>query len=243
MIKCIVIEDEKRTANYLCNLLLERDLEVVNVLTSVEESLLWLAQNEAPDLIFSDIELGDGKSFDIFNQLVLDSKIIFVTAYDQYSIEAFKHNSIHYLLKPIKGQDLDQAIEKYQKLSSVNQIQKLQKNYKNVFLIKSGYQLKTIRIQEIAFVFSELKTTFIRTNKGEKYFLDQSLENFGKELNPRLFFQINRQMIIHFNAISEMTYYSSTKLKIALNPLVDKEIFVSRDRIKPFKEWLKNYTD
>lgn len=244
MINAVIVEDEVRSNNYLKKLLESREITVIKQLFSVEESLEWFVNNEEPDVVFSDIKLGDGLSFEIYDQLALNSKIIFITAFDEFTIQAFKHNSIDYLLKPIKIPELEFALTQLKKtikpigLKFENILES--SNYRNVFLIKVGSRLKTIKTEDIAFVFSENKTTYFKLKNNEKYMVDYTLEKLLAILSPQLFFQVNRKVIIQSDSIKDMLLYSSTKLKLVLNPEFHEEVFVSRDRIKNFKNWLEN---
>lgn len=242
-----IVEDEKRSARFLKKQLEERGMECLAVLSSVEEALIWFGTYEHPDLVFSDIQLGDGLSFDIYDQVVVRSKIIFTTAYDQYSIRAFKHNSIDYLLKPIRIQDLDFAIQQY-KLSLKSYENGFssegllaEKNYKNIFLQKSGNHLKTIKVKDVAYVYSEDKILYFKLFNGKKQASDFTLEYMKQNLNPERYFQINRQMLIHFDAIDDILILGNSRLKLKLTPEFTEEVFVSRDRVKDFKLWLDRY--
>ena len=243
----VIIEDEKRSARFLKKQIEERGLECIAVLTSVEEGLLWFGANTHPDIVFSDIQLGDGLSFDIYDQIEVRSKIIFTTAYDQYSIRAFKHNSIDYLLKPIRSEELDFALSQYQRsLKSIPQVfssEGLQpkKTYKNIFLQKSGNHLKTIRVKDVAYVYSENKILYFKMFDGKKQVSDFTLGFMRQNLNPERYFQINRQMIVHFESIDDILILGNSRLKLKLNPEFTEEVFVSRDRVKDFKQWLDQY--
>ncbi len=246
-ITVVIVEDEKRSARFLKKQLEERGMECLVVLSSVEEALLWFGANEHPDLVFSDIELGDGLSFDIYDQIIIQSKIIFTTAYDQYSIRAFKHNSIDYLLKPIRVQDLDFAIQQYK--SSFKSFQARfsserllpEKTYKNIFLQKTGSRLKTIKVNDVSYVYSENKIVYFKLFNGSKLASDFTLEYMKLNLNPERYFQINRQMIIHFDAIEDILILGNSRLRLTLSPDFQEDIYVSRDRVKDFKHWLDNY--
>lgn len=246
-ITAVIVEDEKRSARFLKKQIEERGLLCLAVLSSVEEALLWFGSHSHPDIVFSDIQLGDGLSFDIYDQLEVKSKLIFTTAYDQYSIRAFKHNSIDYLLKPIRQDDLDFSINQYKRsfksIESDFNSQGLseRKTYKNIFLQKSGQHLKTIKIKDVAYVYSENKIVYFKMVNGQKQATDYTLEYMKSNLNPERFYQINRQMIIHFESIEDILILSSSRLKLKLNPEYTEEVFVSRDRVKAFKDWLDKY--
>jgi len=242
-----IIEDEKRSARFLKKQLEERDMDCLVVLSSVEEALIWFGTHEHPDLVFSDIQLGDGLSFDIYDQITVRSKIIFTTAYDQYSMRAFKHNSIDYLLKPIRTEDLDFSILQYkrslksipERFSSEGLLE--ERSYKNIFLQKSGSHLKTIKIKDVAYVYSENKILYFKMYNGKKQASDYTLDYMKQNLNPDRYFQINRQLIIHFESIVDILILGNSRLKLKLNPEFTEDVYVSRDRVKDFKNWLDTY--
>lgn len=243
-ITVVIIEDEMRSARFLQKKLEEKNMECLTILPSVEKALLWFASHEHPVLIFSDIQLSDGLCFDIFDQIPIKSKIIFTTAYDQYSIQAFKHNSIDYLLKPIQQKELDFSIRQFLESQSASnnlgglQEEFQQKSYKNVFLLKVGNHLKTVRTRDLAYVYVEHKMAYFRTFSNTKLASDFKLEYLKSNLNPDTYFQINRQLIVHFDAIEDILIHSNSRLKLKLNPEFQEEVFVSRERVKEFKEWL-----
>jgi DNA-binding LytR/AlgR family response regulator len=243
MVKALIIEDESRSSNYLLKLLQQRDVEVIEQLFSVQEALDWFTENQAPELIFSDIQLGDGLAFDIFEQVSISSKIIFTTAYNEYSIQAFKHNSIDYLLKPIKSVDLDFAIQQFKntKDSNAKSLKSqdfLLDSFKNIFLLKVGARLKTAPVTDMAYIFSENKMTYIVMKNGEKLIYDGSLERMKEQLDPKRFFQANRKLLVTVDCLKDILIYSNSRLKLILEPNFEEEVFVSRDRVKTFKNWL-----
>lgn len=246
-ITVVIVEDEKRSARFLKKQLEERGLECLAVLSSVEDALMWFGKHSHPDLVFSDIQLGDGLSFDIYDQVEVTSKLIFTTAYDQYSIRAFKHNSIDYLLKPIRQVDLDFAIGQYKRsLKSIlpefsSKGLTENKTYKNIFLQKSGQHLITIKVKDVAYVYSENKIVYFKLYNGQKQASDYNLEFMKDNLNPARYFQINRQIIVHFDAIEDILILGNSRLKLKLTPEYSEEVFVSRDRVKAFKQWLDEY--
>ncbi len=246
-ITVVIVEDEKRSARFLKKQLEEYGMECLAVLHSVEDALLWFGAHEHPELIFSDVELGDGLSFDIYDQIEVNSKIIFTTAYDQYSIRAFKHNSVDYLLKPIRVEDLEFAIQQFKhSIKSYSNAFSPQdyyavKTYKNIFLQKSGNHLRTIKVKDVAYVYSENKMLYFRMYNDKKQASDFTLEYMRQSLNPERYFQINRQMIVHFDAIEDILILGNSRLKLELKPKFKEEVFVSRDRVKDFKLWLDSY--
>ncbi|MGB1284167.1 MAG: LytR/AlgR family response regulator transcription factor [Polaribacter sp.] len=247
----IIIEDEKPAARRLNRMLLALGIEAKTMLHSVEESMNWFQNNEHPDLIFLDIQLSDGLSFEIFEEVEVKSAIIFTTAYDEYALKAFKLNSIDYLLKPIDDEELEVAIDKYRKNKSkpsniqvhIDDIRKLlinpiDRKFKRRLTIKIGQHIKIIHIDEIECFYSENKSTYIHTNTGRSYLIDHSLEHWQEQLNPEQFFRVNRTFIIHINAIKDIISYSNSRLKLILQSYKEMEIIVSRERVKDFKTWI-----
>lgn len=248
----IIIEDEKPSARRLQRMLKAFGLEVETMLHSVEESVEWFQDNEHPDLIFLDIQLSDGLSFEIFETIDIKSAVIFTTAYDEYALKAFKLNSIDYLLKPIDEDDLKTAVEKYkirmpQKQSvtlDFNDIKNLlvnpiEREYKKRFSVKVGQHLKLINIEDIECIYSENKGTYAYTNDGRNYLLDTTLDQLEAELEPNLFFRINRKFYVNINAIKDMVSYTNSRLQIKLNRYNEQDIIVARERVKDFKNWLE----
>ncbi len=247
----IIIEDEKPAAR-----LLQRKLEKLNyvvkaLLHSVEESVNWFENNVHPDLIFLDIQLSDGLSFEIFDKIDIKSPIIFTTAYDEYALRAFKLNSIDYLLKPIEEEELETAINKFQNQFQKNAVSSLdfeaikrmlvnpvQKEYKNRFSVKIGNQIKVISVEEIECFFSENKGTYIHTIDNRDYLLDCSLEQLETELNPDLFYRISRKFIIPLQSIKEIQVYTNSRLKVILPTYKEDEVIVSREKVSDFKSWI-----
>jgi len=248
----IIIEDEKPSARRLKRMLDNLDVTANTMLHSVEESIEWFQNNEHPDLIFLDIQLSDGLSFEIFETIEIKSAIIFTTAYDEYALQAFKLNSIDYLLKPIDDDELAIAVTKYQKRTpqkqavtlDFNDIKKLLVNpidreYKKRFSIKVGQHLKLINIDEIECFYSENKGTYLHTTEGRNYLLDSTLDQLVDELEPRTFFRINRKFFVNINAIKDMVSYTNSRLQIKLKSYNEQEVIVARERVKDFKAWLE----
>ena len=247
----IIIEDEKPAAR-----LLERKIEklgysITTLLHSVEESLLWFQNNSHPDLIFLDIQLSDGLSFEIFEQIDIKSAVIFTTAYDVYALRAFKLNSIDYLLKPIDEEELATAISKFANQYQVNSVSNLDfeaikrmlvnpisKEYRKRFSVKIGQQIKVIDVAEIECLYSENKGTYIHTLDNRDYLIDNSLEVVEAELDPKNFFRISRKYIIPLHSVKEIQLYSNSRLKISLPTYKADEVIVARERVSDFKEWL-----
>ena len=250
--KTIIIEDEKPAARRLARLLADLDVEVSVMLHSVEESISWFRNNEHPDLIFLDIQLSDGLSFEIFDEIEVQSSIIFTTAYDEYALQAFKLNSIDYLLKPIDDEDLENAVKKYrsiqprtQKLSlDFDDIKKLlvnpiEREYKKRFTIRVGQHLKIINADEVECFFSENKGTYAATIDGRNYLMDTTLENLESELSPKIFFRVSRKFYVNVNHIKDIISYTNSRLQIKLNHFSEQDVIVSRERVRDFKLWLE----
>ncbi|QNS40817.1 response regulator transcription factor [Chryseobacterium manosquense] len=245
MIKTIIIEDEKPAARKLERLLsLFTDLELVATINSVEEGIQWFSENPHPDLIFSDIVLGDGLSFDIFEKIPTKSFMIYTTAFDQYTLKAFKLNSIDYLLKPIIEEDLQKAIDKFKSflpddgVRNVHQIKSLIKEEKQKLsriLVKIGYNLKIVQTDEVSCFYSENKIVYLQT-KERVFPTDFTLDELQEVLDDKCFFRVNRQFIINSNYIKNIHTSPCYKVEMEFQPT--EEITVSRDRVKDFKDWL-----
>lgn len=248
--KTLIIEDENLTAKRLKGLIYKYDstIEVLDILPSVEESVNWFKTYDVPDLIFMDIHLEDDLVFKIFEEIELHSPVIFTTAYDEYMIQAFKVNSIDYLLKPINYDELVQALEKFKSLKKqftqtnletlLQLIGKKEINYKARFMISVGNRIRSIEVKDIAYFYSEEKLSFLVTKEGQNLPVDFSLEKLTIHLNPRDFFRINRQFLVGFNAIDNVQTHYKGKLKLDLKPKTKIEVFVSGDRMTDFKDWL-----
>ena len=249
--KTIIVEDEKPSARRLQRMLQKLDLDTTTMLHSVEESIAWFKSNEHPDLIFLDIQLSDGLSFEIFESIDIKSAIIFTTAYDEYALQAFKLNSIDYLLKPIDEDELAKAVKKYKEripqqqtvTIDFNEIKRLLVNpidreYKKRFSVRVGQHLKLIDIDDVECFYSENKGTYLHTSDGRNYLLDTTLDELENQLEPKTFFRINRKFFININAIKDMVNYTNSRLQIKLNSYHDSEVIVARERVKDFKEWL-----
>jgi two-component system, LytTR family, response regulator LytT len=245
----LIIEDEEPAAKRLANMLKEAEpaFQLVQVLESVAEAVQWFQSKPKVDLIFSDIQLSDGMSFDIFKQVNPGCPVIFITAYDQYAIEAFKANGIEYLLKPLKQEELQHAITKFKQLRSpALDIQQLLASYnqtaapvyKNRFVVRFGEHLKTISIGEIAYFYTEDKVNFLTTLEGRRYVIDYNLDHLETMINPKQFFRINRQFIISIGSIAEMLTYSKGRVNVKLKPPAKEDTIVSAERSPLFKAWL-----
>jgi DNA-binding LytR/AlgR family response regulator len=248
----LIIEDERPSARRLLRMLQKQEVEVDSMLHSVSEAVEWFANNEHPDLIFLDIQLSDGLSFEIFDEVDVQSAIIFTTAFDEYALQAFKLNSIDYLLKPIDEEELLAAIKKYETRTSKQQqlklnfedIRKLLKNplereYKKRFITKIGQHIKMIAVDEIECFYSENKGTYAHTTDGRDYLLDTTLEQLHDELEPQTFFRINRTFIVNIQSIRDIISYTNSRLQLKLKSYKDQDVIVARERVKDFKLWLE----
>jgi two-component system LytT family response regulator len=249
MMQVLIIEDEKPAAEKLQKALLAsgHPLKVIAVLPSVQEASSWLKNNAEPDLIFMDIALSDGLSFKIFENVTITCPVVFTTAYDEYWQEAFEYNSIDYLLKPIKQEKLDAAILKYQKLQQhfSQNLQPLlqwksqtQEGYKKRCLVKRGIEYVTIKTEEIAYLYATHKLVCLVNAQGQKFILDKSLSDIEKDLDPVMFFRINRKYLAQINAIGKIKSFSKGKIWVELTPAAEEEIIISQENTSAFKEWL-----
>ena len=248
----LIIEDEKPSARRLQRMVEALGVEVNTMLHSVEESLNWFQNNEHPDLIFLDIQLSDGLSFEIFEVIDIASAVIFTTAYDEYALQAFKLNSIDYLLKPIDKVELEKALLKYKARTpqqqavtlDFNDIKKLlvnpiEREYKKRFSVKVGQHIKLLTVDEIECFYSENKGTYAATVEGRNYLLDTTLEQLENELQPETFFRVSRKFFVNINAIKDIVSYTNSRLQIKLNTYKDQDVIVARERVRDFKDWLE----
>ncbi|WP_396169050.1 LytR/AlgR family response regulator transcription factor [Flavobacterium sp.] len=250
--KVVIIEDEKLSADHLTILLnkIDTSIVVIECFDSIKSSVTAFKEVLNCDLIFMDIHLADGNSFEIFNQIQLEIPIIFTTAFDNYAIQAFKQNSIDYLLKPISLQDLQFALDKFQKhhqfdnkdlISSIaTAYQQMNKEYKTRFLVKLGQTIDTIPVEEIHHFETKESLSFLVTNKGNHYLIDYTLDHLETMLHPKNFFRTNRKIILNINSIEKVSTYFNSRLSIATKFLDSDAKIVSRDRVQDFKKWLDN---
>jgi len=247
--KIIIIEDETYAVKRLKELIfsLEPSWELIETFDEVNTSVKWLNTNPHPDLIFMDIQLADGFSFEIFDQVKLKSKVIFTTAFDNYAIKAFRHNGLDYLLKPIQKDLLQESINRFKSseqsspidFETLSQLILPQKtDYKKRFLTKSGDQLNFIDIDNIAYFLSEASYSFVVSKSGNQYILDETLDYIEEQLDPSIFFRINRKQIIALSSIDTIKTYFNNRLILTLKPEIKGENIVSRTKVKVFKEWL-----
>lgn len=248
--KILILEDEKLNSERIKRLILKirPDAEIVGVLASVKNTVLWLSENKSPDLILMDVQLADGLSFEIFNLANVTSPIIFTTAYDEYAIKAFKYNSVDYLLKPIEKNELEAAIIKLE--NSLQQPDPQQpkieellaymqpKEYRKRFLLpyRDGY--RKINVEDIAYFHSNLNISYVNLFNGEEVVIPQTLETLEQELDPKDFFRANRQYIIHINSIENVHNFFNGKLKLKIKGNKEQDIIVSRTKAASLKLWL-----
>lgn len=247
--KAIIIEDEKLSAEHLCLLLskIDASIEVIAIFDSVKKTIEAFKKEIKADVLFVDIHLADGLSFDIFSKMAIDIPVIFTTAYDEYAIKAFKLNSVDYLLKPIGISDLKQAIEKLKKIKSnqstilegiSNVYQSLNKQYKNRFMIKIGDHIISVKTENVFHFIAEDGITMMVTNTAKRYPVDYTLDQLEQLISPTEFFRINRKVLISINAVEKVSSYFNSRYKINSDVLDGDASIVSRERVNDFKLWL-----
>lgn len=251
--KVVVIEDEKPAMEKICRLInkYDQNIEIIAKLNDLESSIDWFKQNkDLPDLVFSDIQLQEGTSFDIFKEVNIDLPIIFTTAFDQYAIKAFELNSIDYLLKPIKFENLSDSIDKYQKrlsnssnenlsIKALNEIvSNFKKPNKTRFMVKIRDRYKTFQASEIACFFAEGRTVYLVNQDNRQYIIEQKLEDLESVLDQTQFYRVNRSFIININFIDNVFVFSGSRLKVELCIPIENEIIVSREKVSAFKSWI-----
>ncbi len=249
MIRTLIIEDEEPAALRLEKLLKEADpdIDIIDKLESVQSAVSWLRENKHPDLMMLDIQLADGQSFEIFKKIKVDSFVIFTTAFDEYAIKAFELNSIDYLLKPVDKIKLARSIEKFKKLSRkeplinfddlIHAIESRKTTYKKRFAIGIGTKIKSVETHDIAYFCSLEKNTFLGTYEGQEYPVDFSLDKLETMLDPELFFRINRQYLVSFNAIIKIHVLSKSRLELDIKGYKER-MLVSTARAHEFRLWL-----
>jgi DNA-binding LytR/AlgR family response regulator len=251
--KILIVEDEPLAAAQLAAHIsaLRPNAEIMAVCDTVTSAVDWLRNNQVPDLSFFDIHLGDGLSFEIFDLIEFTSPVIFITAYDQYALQAFKVNSVDYLLKPIEREELAKSLAKFEKLSLpkvsgitpkileeiVSSLKK--KSFKERFLVKVGVHLKVLETKDILYFYSFDKASFAKSSDGKDYLLDQSLEVIEGLISTAHFFRINRKYIVALKSINEAVAYSNSPLKLKVSHAVDDDFLVAREKVKDFKKWLE----
>jgi two-component system LytT family response regulator len=248
--KCLIVEDEKVAAERLAKLIKEYDagIEIVAVTQSVTKSVEWFNTNPEPDLVFMDIQLSDGLSFEIFEQIDSRFPVIFTTAYDEYALKAFKLNSIDYLLKPISPDELRSAINKYKARQPVveypqhvfdSMLKNFTQKFKSKFVIKVGEYIRVIPVGDIQCFYSMEKAVFLQNQQGRDFAVNYSLDQVEELLDPEQFFRINRKYIIAFKSIKDIISYSSSRLRLTLKNNDSDDLVVSRERVQKFKQWLE----
>ncbi|MEM8507244.1 MAG: LytTR family DNA-binding domain-containing protein [Bacteroidota bacterium] len=260
-IRAIIIEDEPSIARHLERILLESDKEIVvsRVLGSIEDAVSWLGQHkETCDLIFSDIRLADGLSFEIYKQIPPTQPIIFITAFEEYTLEAFRTNGIHYVVKPFEEQDIINAIEKYEVLTAPKKGivdegtltaliaslgERHSTNYKKAYLVHYQNKLIPVNVDDIAWLYTEHDVVYAQTFKNKTYTLEATLERIGSEISPVQFFRANRQFIVNKRAIRDIDFYFHGRLIVNVDPMPDHKIIVSKAKVPQFKQWMSSDTN
>lgn len=245
MKRYIIVEDEQNAADYLAYQIsrFAPDYQLVHKMHSVEESVKWLSKNQV-DLIFLDVQLSDGNSFEIFDRIYLTTPIIFCTAFNEFAIKAFSTNSISYLLKPIDGEELQKALQKFELLYGKDPVNVKQNHlsepaqYPNRFLISKGPNLHVLKPEEIAYLYTTNKIVILVTTEGHQFPFDITLDQMEKKLDPRHFFRINRQYIVQRDCIAKMTNLNRGRIQLEMNPSNKEEMIVSIDRSADFRKWL-----
>ncbi|MCK3683995.1 LytTR family DNA-binding domain-containing protein [Maribellus sp. YY47] len=245
----VIVEDERLAAERLADILqaVDQQIKVLKVLESVEEAVNWFSSHSSPDLVFMDIQLEDGISFEIFDEVKIEAPVIFTTAFDEYAIRAFKVNSVDYLLKPINREELAGALLKFKKkyneqldfeLKVRRVIENVSNRYKSRFFIKIGMRFQSVPVSRICCFFVEERNTFLKTAEGKIYDLDQSLDQLQSLVDPEQFFRVNRNFLVNINCIVEVVSYSTNRLKLKLEKDFEEGIIVSRDKVTDFKRWM-----
>jgi two-component system, LytTR family, response regulator LytT len=248
-----IIEDEDLAVKKLVKILegLNRSIVVVGTADSIVGSVEWLQNNPAPDLVLMDIELADGQSFEIFNQIEVNSPVIFTTSYDEYALKAFKVNSVDYLLKPIQQEELAAALDKFSKtqiqtkpaINLDNLIESLHeklqpKTYRKRFLVKHANKLLSVEVEEIAYFYSDGRVNFFKTKDNKRIIVDYTLDELENMLDPEQFFRISRSFFVSIPAVDKIDEYFGNRLLLGLKPASDKEALVSREKVSEFKRWM-----
>lgn len=245
----IIIEDEKLSAEHLSNLLkrIDASINVMATFDTVKKSVDAFQKGMKADVVFVDVHLADGLSFEIFQKVQIDTPIILTTAYDEYAIKAFKLNSVDYLLKPIGAEDLRVAIDKLKKFNQshtsivkdiANAYQNLNKQYKNRFMVKMGDSIVSVKTEDVLHFIAEDGITLIVTNTAKRYPIDYTLDQLAELVSPERFFRINRKVFISINSVQKVSSYFNSRLKINSDILEEDAAIVSRERVNDFKTWL-----
>lgn len=249
--KVLIIEDEIPAAEKLERYLhkFDTEIELAAVLPSIETSAKWLQEHQkGVDLIFMDIQLTDGLSFEIFSKVNIETPVIFTTAFDEYAIDAFKVNGIDYLLKPIRFTDLSDSLKRLEilkkQLLGESHIAHLRasiskRKYKDRFLVKLGNHIHSIKSEDVALFQADGRTVYLFSKEGKKFIIDFKLEDLSELMNPVLFYRVSRSFIVNINAIEDVMVYSNSRLSISTHIQLSKEIIVSREKVSSFKSWLE----
>jgi DNA-binding LytR/AlgR family response regulator len=251
--KVVIVEDEPLSVGLLSSLIVKEiaGAQIVGVCDSVESAVFWFKNNSSPDLVFMDIQLADGVSFEIFKEISITSPIIFTTAYEEFTLQAFRVNSIAYLLKPISADDFREAVNKFHSIQlstrqeiayQVNQLiqsGELQRiSYRNRFLLRKGERLIPVEENSISYFMSEDKTTLCVSTDAQQYMMDVTLDALSGQVNPDLFFRVNRKYLITRGSLEDIRLHLNGKLKLTLKACKDSDIYVSRERAAEFRKWL-----
>jgi two-component system, LytTR family, response regulator LytT len=254
----LIVEDEDLAVEKLKKTLEKVDsrAQVIGVAGSVAASIDWLTTHPNPDLILMDIELADGQSFEIFDRIRVKSPVIFTTSYDEYALRAFKVNSIDYLLKPVQTEDLEAALDKFrefrdsfsqapdtqassiEKLIRELQTQQQPKEYRKRFLVKHVQKMVSVEVAQIAYFYSEERFSFIKTFDDKQFIVDYNMDELAELLDPDAFFRISRSFIVSAKSIDQISDYMGNRLALSLQPAIQKEVLVSREKVSTFKKWL-----
>jgi len=248
LIKAVIIEDEGVASRRLAKMLEIEGVEVLDSLKSNSELRSYITRGEMPDVFFMDIHLNDGIVFEVLQEVKVDVPIIFTTAYDEFAIKAFKQKSVDYLLKPIDKEELRSALSKFKEMfqeqSTIDMkaisdlIQSSKVKYRERIKVKIGDRYRSIKTNDISLIYSESRITFVCTEEGRTYPIDQSLESINDELDPSQFHRLNRSQVVNIDFVSEVIAYSNSRLKVKVIGSEKIEIIVSRERVKAFKDWL-----
>ena len=249
--KALLIEDEPYAVQQVQSLLAESapEINLIAVLESIESTVEWFSTHSPPDLVFMDVHLADGSCFEIFTHINIGAPVVFITAYDQYALEAFRVNGLDYLLKPLKKKDLERSLERFYEMVSeksghvdydriAREILQNTGQYQKRLLIRYGQKITIIDISDVAYFYAESKDTLICTFDKRHYPADQNLEQLQKILSPEKFFRVNRKILINIKAITSMTSYSRSRIKLHLDPPFEEDVIVSTERTPGFKNWL-----
>jgi DNA-binding LytR/AlgR family response regulator len=242
--KVVIIEDESHSAKKLQQYLMNcyAEIEVMAVLPGIRESIAYLRENPEPELIFLDIQLSDGPSFNIFKEVQIESYVIFLTAYEDFALQAFDLNSVDYILKPFTEEDIARGLKKYENMvlsrsGGIRNSSAGLAQYRNRFLVRKGQQIHTVHVQDIAYFYKDEVVMLVKTD-GTTFLYDATLEELEEQLNPTAFFRINRQFLVNYNSISSLVPGSSNRYLINLQPATRQEVYVSQGKVAPLKAWL-----